>query len=149
FLHQGKPMRTPVALLATLVLVACGTAPAPPDQPGAPVNPTVEYLLTAAAADFHTHLPPGPVRVRNVRSAYVTAPDGEKQYRVCGEFLSAPEAGATEWMPFATIRTSGYEQYVGGQSDSFCTRPATTWDEGDLSSSLQARLDSLEGQAGT
>jgi len=113
------------------------------------VNPTVEYLLTSAAADFHTHRPPDPARFRNVRSAYVTAPDGEKQYRLCGQFLSAPEGGTTEWMPFATIKTSGYEQYIGGQSESFCTGPATTTDEGDLSASLQARLDSLERQAGT
>lgn len=146
-------MRSLSALLTTLGLLACGTPPATPERPAdlaAPANPTIDYLLTSAAADFHAHRPPELAGFRDVRSGYVTAPDGKKEYMLCGQFRSTPEGGTAEWAPFATIRTSGYEQYVGGQGESlsFCTRPATTWDEGDLSSTLQDRLDSVRASAG-
>jgi hypothetical protein len=46
--------------------------------------------------------------------------------------------------PFATIKTSGYEQWIGAQAVGFCQRSSVIWDKaGDLSSSLQSRLDSL------
>jgi hypothetical protein len=69
---------------------------------------------------------------------------GEKQYMLCGQFLPAPEGGKAEWMPFATIKTSGYEQWIGAQAAGFCQGSSVIWDKvGDLSSSLQSRLDSL------
>jgi hypothetical protein len=46
--------------------------------------------------------------------------------------------------PFVTIKTSGYEQYIGAQAAGFCQDSSVTRDQlGDLSSSLQSRLDSL------
>jgi hypothetical protein len=78
-----------------------------------------------------------------VRSGYVVLPDGMKQYRLCGEFLPAQDSGKAEWTPFATIKTSGYEQWLGAQAINFCKGFPITWDRGDLSSALQARLDSL------
>jgi hypothetical protein len=145
-------MRSLTSLLTSLVLASCATAPAALSQPApqqAPPNPTVEFLLASAATEFHTHRPPDPARFRDVRSGYKLTPEGERQYLVCGEFLPAGEGGAAEWVPFATIKTSGYEQWVGGPAVGLCTRPATTWDEGDLSSPLQSRLDSLARQPGT
>jgi len=69
---------------------------------------------------------------------------GEEQYLLCGLFLPAPESGNAEWMPFATIKTSGYEQWIGVQAAGWCQRSSVVWDdEGDLSCSLQSRLDSL------
>jgi len=47
-----------------------------------------------------------------------------------------------EWTPFVTIRTSGYEQYIGGQAASFCDAKTMTWDAGDLTAALQRRVDS-------
>jgi hypothetical protein len=109
------------------------------------VSPTVvQFLLTAAATDFHTHRPQGPVRFRDVRIGHVMTTSGEKQYRLCGQFLPAREAGKAEWTPFATIKTSGYEQYTGAQAAAFCQDSSVTWaNVDDLSSSLQSRLDSL------
>lgn len=138
-------MRSLVALLTTFVLAACSTAPAARDEAhpqNASMNPAVEFLLTSAATDFHTHRPPFPARFRDVRSGYVMTPDGKRQYRLCGEFLPAQEGGKAEWTLFVTIKTSGYEQWLGGQAGSSCDR-SMTWDKGDLSSSLQSRLDSL------
>ncbi|MDQ6892642.1 MAG: hypothetical protein M3167_08175 [Acidobacteriota bacterium] len=69
---------------------------------------------------------------------------GEKQYRLCGEFLPAQDGGKAEWAAFATIKTSGYEQWLGAQSTSFCHGASFIRDDvGDLASSLQSRLDSL------
>src|SRR3546814_971194 len=48
------------------------------------------------------------------------SPDGEEQYMLCGEFLPAQEGGNTEWTPFATIKTSDYEQWIGAQAAGFC-----------------------------
>ncbi len=152
-------MRYLAVLFATLVLAACSTAPvthtesrtASPAQAPAPelqnasTDSAVQFLLAAAAADFHAHRPPDPVRFRDVRIGHVLAPTGEKQYRLCGEFLPAQVAGKAEWTPFATVRTSGYEQWIGAQAAGYCQGSSVIWDKvGDLSSLLRSRLDSLQ-----
>ena len=69
---------------------------------------------------------------------------GIKQYMLCGDFMPQRGEGKAEWTPFATIKTSGYEQYIGGQAVSFCQASQVAWDKNeDLSSALQNRLDSL------
>ena len=139
-------MRYLAALLTTLVLVACSTVPATRGQ-SQPQNPSssvpVEFLLTSAATDFDTHRPPYPVRFRDVRIGYVLTPDGVRQYMLCGAFVPAREGGKVERTPFVTIKTSGYEQWLGTQAAAFCERSSIVWVEGDLSSALQARLHSL------
>ena len=143
-------MRSLAALFFTFVMVACSTAPASDQaQPqNVTVNPTVELLLTASASDFQAHRPPYPARFRNVRSGYVVTPAGTNQYLICGEFLPARENsdGTPEWTPFATSKTSGYEQWIGGQAQTCCKRPSVTWDKEDLSSSMQSHLESLQSQ---
>jgi len=105
----------------------------------------VEFLLTSAAADFHAHRPTDSVRFRNVHVGYLSAPDGTKKYLLCGQFLPAQGGGRAEWTPFATIKTSGYEQMLGSQAAEFC-RSASMMPEGavDLSDSLKSRFDSLQ-----
>ena len=151
-------MRYLAVIFATLVLAACSTAPVTrsgspavsptqaltPELQKASIDPVVEFLLTAAATDFHTHRPPDPVRFRDVRIGHVMSQSGEEQYMLCGQFLPAPEGGKAEWTPFATIKTSGYEQWSGAQAAGFCQRSTVIWDkEDDLSPLLQSRLDSL------
>ena len=151
-------MRYLAVLFATLVLAACSTPPVTrsqspavsptqvltPELQKASLDPVVQFLLTAAATDFHTHRPPDPVRFRDVRIGHVMSPSGEEQYMLCGQFLPKQEKGNAEWTPFATIKTSGYEQWLGPQATGFCQRSSVTWDkEGDLSPLLQSRLDSL------
>ena len=139
-------MRFATVLLGAIAVVSCATSTPTrgPSQATTPSSsPAVEFLLSSAATDFHTHAPPRPVRFRNVRSGYVTAMDGARQYRLCGEFLPAEGGGKVEWTPFATLQTSGYEQWLGAQAVRFCQPSSMTWDAGDLSSSLQSRLDAL------
>src|ERR1700730_105895 len=134
-------MRYLAVLFATLVLAGCSKAPVTRSE-SQPVSPTVvQFLLTAAASDFHTHRPSDPVRFRDVRIGHVMTPSGEEQYMLCGQFLPAQEAGKAEWTPFATIKTSGYEQWIGAQAARFCQDSSVIWDKDDLSSSLQSRLD--------
>ena len=151
-------MRYLAVLVATLVLAACSTTPVTPSESQAvspaqalapelqkaSMAPAMQFLLAAAATDFHTHRPSDPVRFRDVRIGHVMAPNGAEQYMLCGQFLSAQERGKAEWTPFTTIKTSGYEQLIGAQAAGLCQRTSIIWDkEGDLSSSLQSRLDSL------
>jgi hypothetical protein len=144
-------MRFPGVLFAALAFVACT---APPDmrsesraassaQALAPeLQTAVQFLLGAAADDFHTHGSPRTALFRNVRIGHVVGPDGTRRYVLCG--LCSP-AGKADWTPFATIKTSGYEQYIGVQAGAYCQSPPVVWDEnvGDLSSSLGSRLASL------
>jgi len=61
---------------------------------------------------------------------------------VCGQFLPAQQTSTAAWTPFAAIKTSGYEQWIGAQAAGFCQGSSVIWDEvGDLSSALQRRLD--------
>ena len=151
-------MRYLAILFATLGLAACSTAPVTrsesqavspthvlaPELQQASMDSVVQFLLTAAATDFHTHRPPDPARFRDVRLGHSVTPSGKQQYMLCGQFLPSQEGGKAEWTPFATIKTSGYEQWTGAQAMPFCQGSSVIWDKvGDLSSSLQSRLDSL------
>ena len=151
-------MRYLAVLLATFVLAACNRAPVPrsesravspsqvlaPDPQKASIDSVVQFLLTAAATDFHAHRPPDPVSFRDVRIGHRPAPNGQTLYMICGQFLPAKEGAKAEWTPFATIKTSGYEQWIGAQATGFCQDSSVIWDTvTDLSSSLQSRLDSL------
>ena len=147
-------MKYLTVLVAILTLAACSTGPATRSEPQA-VSPTqlpepelqktsadsaVQFLLEAAAADFRAHGPSGPVRFRDVSVGHMKALNGGEQYLLCGQVLG----GKGEWTPFATIKTSGYEQYLGAQATGFCQGSSVIWDKkGDLSSSLKSRLDSL------
>jgi hypothetical protein len=141
-----RVMRNTAVLFATLVLAACSKAPVTrtDSQPASPA--VVQFLLTSAASDFHIHRPPGSVRFRDVRVGHVKTPSREDQYMLCGRFLPGQESGGNEGTPFVTIKTSGYEQYIGAQAEaSYCQRPSVIWnEEGDLSASLQSRFDSLD-----
>jgi hypothetical protein len=141
-------MRYHAVLFAVLVLAACSTSRVTRSESGAvspALEPVVEFLLTAAATDFDTHRPPDPVGFRDVRLGHLMTDSGEEQYMLCGQFLPAQEEDNAEWTPFATIKTSDYEQWIGTQATSFCEHSSVVWDEvGDLSPSLQSRLDSLQ-----
>jgi hypothetical protein len=144
--------------LFTLVFAACSTTPVSKSQfqPAGPrqglaleepkpsTDSPVEFLLKSAATDFHAHRPPAVERFRDVRFGHVMTPVGAKQYQLCGEFLPQQREGKAEWTPFATIKTSGFEQYLGVQAASWCQGSQFVQDrDEDLSSTLQNRLDEM------
>jgi hypothetical protein len=99
-----------------------------------------EYLLDSAAKDFHEHQPPYPAKFRNVRIGHLGDVTKSGGYRLCGEFLPAGGGGKSEWTKFATVKTSGYEQYLG--STEYCTDKKIRWDtKGDLAAVLKGKFD--------
>ena len=131
-------------LAALLVFLAASCSSAPALQDAAPPGTEAgsrNNLLDSAAADFHAH-GPAPSRFRNVRYGVVEAAGGGSMPLICGEFQTA--AKGEEWIAFATLQTSKYEQWIGGQGQGFCDRPAFGWDKDDLSAELQKRFDALK-----
>jgi hypothetical protein len=115
-----------------------------PDPQKTSMDSVVQFLMTSAVTDFHIHRPPDPVRFRDVKIGHVVGPNGEKQYRMNGEFLPAQGGASAMWTPFATIRTSSYEQLIGGQASTFSQDPSLVWDNvGDLSILLQNQMQAL------
>jgi hypothetical protein len=70
----------------------------------------VQFLINSASQDFKIHQPPTAIDFRNAKIGYILSPKNEKIFVMCGEFLSKNNK---EWIEFATIKTSGYEQYLG------------------------------------
>lgn len=130
-------MRLHLSLICGLFLAACASAP-PPAAANAEADSAVEFLLTSAATDFHSHGPAAPLRFRNVGSGYVKSDDGLTHYKLCGEFSSRDGP----WTRFATLKTSGYEQWIGGQADAYCDS-RMVWINRDLAVQLQKRFDSM------
>jgi hypothetical protein len=151
-------MRYLAALVVTIVLACCSTAPVTrsasgaasparvlaPESQNASLDSVIQYLLTSAAADFHAHRPPEPVGFRDVRIGHIMTDSGERQYVLCGEFLPRQEGGKAQWTSFVTTKTSVYEQWLGAQAKAFLQTTSVEWDRvNDLSSALLSRLDSL------
>ena len=147
---QARRLLTAAVILS---LTACGAATR--SGPGAPdgvdgsveaavLDDLVDFLLAAAATDFHEHRPPDPVAFRDVVLVSAHRSDGARVYMLCGEFQAAREDGRLAWTPFATIRTEPYEQWIGDSAVGFCRGGTVARaDVGDLSSRLQSRLDAL------
>jgi hypothetical protein len=110
----------------------------------ASIDSSVHFLLNASAKDFHDHQPPVPVSFRNVQVRNLIGPNTENHYMLCGEFLGKENQNKDEWTSFATIKTSGYEQWIGKQSIGYCQdSKAVSYKINDLSLALKSRLDSL------
>ena len=110
----------------------------------ASIDSSVRFLLDASAKDFHDHQPPVPVSFRNVQVRNLIGPNAENHYMLCGQFLGKDNQSKDEWTSFATIKTSGYEQWIGNQSLTFCQDSrAISYKINDLSSALKSRVDSL------
>ena len=105
----------------------------------------VHFLLDLAAKDFHDHQPPVPLGFRNVQFKYLTNPNEEKTYIICGQFLNKDNQNKEEWTHFATIKTDPYEQWMGSNALAYCQdSKEITYTKIDLSIALKSRYDSLQ-----
>jgi hypothetical protein len=95
----------------------------------------VQFLITAASKDFRNHQPPTPIDFRNVKIGYTKSINNEKTFILCGEFLSQENK---EWTEFATIKTSGYEQYIG--KTQYCQEATMILSGENLSIELKNKL---------
>ncbi|MGE3273898.1 MAG: hypothetical protein AB7O67_02220 [Vicinamibacterales bacterium] len=138
-------MRRLALVLLTMVVVRCGPGPGPGQPPpGGSADVPLEYLLTSAAADFHRNRQPYPAAFRDVSVRVIAAPDGSPQHMLCGRLLPAGDEVGDEWVPFVTIKTSGYEQMLGAQATALCDKARAVPPEADLSADLARRLHALE-----
>lgn len=95
----------------------------------------VQFLITSASDDFRNHKPPTAIDFRNINIGYITSPNNEKIFVLCGEFLSNEEK---EWIEFTTIKTSGYEQYLG--ETTYCRDAKIVLTDKALSDELKSKL---------
>lgn len=95
----------------------------------------VQFLITSATYDFRNHQPPTPIDFRNVKIGYIKSPNNEKIFILCGEFLSQENK---EWTEFSTIKTSGYEQYLG--KTQYCQDATMVLTQENLSVELKNKL---------
>lgn len=95
----------------------------------------VRFLIASAAHDFRMHRPPTPADFRNIEMGYIPSSDNEIIYIMCGEFLSKEKR---EWVAFTTIKTSGYEQYIG--KTQYCQDATILLKDEYLSDSLKNQL---------
>ena len=98
----------------------------------------LEFLLASAAREFKSSAAHRPTAIRNTRFGFL--PDSNGGYFVlCGSF-SLMAGGKPNWTDFATVKTSDYEQWIGGAATSFCSQKAIKWHPGDKSAVLLQRL---------
>ena len=102
----------------------------------------INFLISASASDFHKQTGLSNLQFRNSHVGQKTSETGEKMFLLCGEFKSKSDKN---WIPFATIKTSGYEQWQGSQALNFCKDSTVVWDnKNDLSQLVQKKLVSLK-----
>jgi hypothetical protein len=142
-------LHTSLSLAAAALLLACRPEPKPPAdaastsaavRSAAPHGQTasLNYLMASAGDDFRANAH-GPVEVRNVRFGLRDTTGGRASYVLCGEFRHRAGADTAQWVPFATVETSKYEQWLG--ETRFCQPLSGSWDDSDsLTTRLQQEL---------
>lgn len=80
--------------------------------------------------------------MRAVRLGVATGEDGAARDVLCGEFTRA--GAEARWIPFATVRTDPYEQWLGGAATALCRDLDASPDLGLLED--LRRLIDAEGQ---
>ncbi len=105
----------------------------------------VGTLLDVSAQDFYDQQPPVPVSFREVKIKYLTRPNKERTYLICGQFLDKDNQNKQEWTFFATIKTDPYEQWIGSNAQTYCQdSKEIMFTKIDLSIALKSRVDSLQ-----
>ncbi len=148
-----------VCLLAALGLSACNTTPVNNKQVAADsiqanaitmqmdsLDTIVNALIDISARDFYEHQAPLPLAFRNVEIKYLTKSAQEKQFILCGQFLTTEGAANTEkWTDFTTIKNSAYEQWIGANALAYKQDAKAIANKTiDLSVALKSRLDALQ-----
>ena len=96
----------------------------------------VRFLITSASNDFQNHQPPTPIDFRNVKIGYIESSPNEITYILCGEFQSRENK---QWIEFTTIKTSGYEQYIG--KSQYCKDAKIVLTDKNLTIELKNKLN--------
>ncbi|HMQ62874.1 MAG TPA: hypothetical protein PKE06_19490 [Flavilitoribacter sp.] len=152
-------MHRHLILFIFLLLASCRPSPAPDtgsqsdhtsnaDPADHAPDTVVQFLLSACVSDFNLQNQTTPIQFSTANLGYMTSPAGEKVYLLCGQFRSSIEGKWSDWIPFTTIKTADYEQWLGEQALHYCRDSTVVWvSDNDLSPVLKARLDSLPGRS--
>jgi len=143
---------TPIFITLLLIMYfRCNNAPVKSmrsnvsETKNASLDSVVFWLLNASAKDFYDHQPPIPVDFRDVQLRNLIGANEENHYLICGQFLFQDHQNRDKWTDFATIKTSGYEQWIGKQSMGYCQdAKVVSYQINDLSAALKSRVDSLQ-----
>lgn len=101
----------------------------------------VNTVIAISANDFHKNQQPAPLHFKNVKLKYMKKQDGEELYILCGEFSTNSETS----VPFATIKNSDYEQWIGNSALTYCEQSkAITYTKKDLSTELENYVKHLQ-----
>jgi hypothetical protein len=101
------------------------------------IDSILQYLLISTVNDFHTQSPSDSIRFRDVHFGHNKVASGNNLYMLCGKYSSL-KGGKNEWRSFVTIKTSGYELYLG--ETTYCKKFIQD-NKRDLSTLLQNRFD--------
>lgn len=99
----------------------------------------IEYLIDVGAQDF-ADFDIVPSDFRNVTAALWSPDEGQNRSMICGEFFGLIEGEGYDWYAFSLVRTSGYENWVGGSAATNCAHEHTQLQEEDLSDAMKAAL---------
>ena len=108
------------------------------DAPAGADSTVVEFLLASSAKDFKTSGGSLPTAIRAARIGYF-AESGKGNFLLCGSFKSG-HGQQKMWTHFATIKTSDYEQWVGGTAKAYCEQRTIKWYPGDHSTTVMQKL---------
>ena len=108
------------------------------DAPAGADSTVVEFLLASSAKDFKASGGSLPTAIRAARIGYF-AESGKGNFLLCGSFKSG-HGPQEKWTPFATIKTSDYEQWVGGTAKAYCEQRTIKWYPGNHSTTVMQRL---------
>ena len=131
-----------LTLLCVLSIVGCQEADQrAASEPSAVPDDAVAYLVEAAATDFRTHVAPTGATFRNVHPGVMQGENGSAMTLICGEYLL--DENADRWDTFATLRTEGYENWVGGAAATYCASSDTQLEtHNDLAEALNQQYRS-------
>jgi hypothetical protein len=105
----------------------------------------VRSIIDISATDFYKHQQPVPIDFRNVEIRLTIKENGEKLYVLCGQFLTHTKENKDDWIQFATIKNSEYEQWVGPNALTYCENSKEiSYTKTDLSSALKQQFDLLQ-----
>ena len=138
--------RLPLLLSAAICIVLASAlaaraveVPATLPTPTKPDAQAVSFLLAAAAEDFKAGGATRPIAIRSARVGYFPeATTG--RYMLCGSFRLA---AGPQWVKFATIKTSPYEQWIGGMAESQCANKRIKWYGVNYANELMQRVQSM------
>lgn len=105
-----------------------------------PAPEITEFLLASAAKDFSLPGSARPAAIKSARIGTLRDASGREIHLLCGKFRLSEKSDAKRWVPFATIQTVDYEQWLGNQAQSYCRQPGIKWYPGDHSEALQMRI---------